>query len=141
MTAGMEVKMNRQSNQITALYIRIGKPGSPMMAQAQAELLKRFAQEKGLENTHLYCDDGFSGVTCNRPAFRSLIHDIVHGKVAKLLVADMGRLHRNVAIAYYLVKYFLPRYHVQILSSKQEETDPHALALLMGLCTPKGGVE
>lgn len=32
-------------------------------------------------------------------------------------------------------------YHVQILSSRQEETDPHALALLMGLCTPKGGVE
>lgn len=133
--------MNRQSNQITALYVRIGKPGSPMMAQAQAELLKRFAQEKGLENTHLYCDDGFSGVTCNRPAFRSLIHDVVCGNIDNLLVADMGRLHRNVAIAYYLVKFFLPRYHVQILSSRQEETDPHALALLIGLCTPKGGVE
>lgn len=137
----MEVKMNRQSNRITALYVRIGKPGSPMMAQAQAELLKRFAQEKGLENTRLYCDDGFSGVTCNRPAFCSLVHDIVRGNIDNLLVADMGRLHRNVTVAYYLIKYLLPRYHVQILSSRQEETDPHTLALLVGFLTPNGGVE
>ena len=69
------VKNNRE---VTAfLYVRLsrddGLEGDSYSISNQKTLLTKIAKEKGYSNIVIFCDDGISGVTMNRPDFNRMI--------------------------------------------------------------------
>ena len=53
------------------------------------------AKEKGYTNIVVFCDDGISGVTMNRPDFNKMMEQLKLGKASALFVKDLSRLGRN----------------------------------------------
>lgn len=104
--------MDRQSNQITALYCRIAHviPDENDLAKNhQMETLSKYAADHNLENPHFYCDWGVSGISTNRPEFRRMLQDILDGKISNLVVLNLSRLGRNPATCWELIGIVLPQ--------------------------------
>lgn len=98
--------MNRQSNQITALYCRIANytPGAYDLAKKQQmETLSQYAEDHHLENPQFYCDWGVSGTSMNRPEYRRMIQDILERKVSTLVVLNLSRLNRDSTACWELI--------------------------------------
>lgn len=111
--------MNRQLNQITALYCRIdgGKsPSAPNAILNQQKVLVQYAKAHGLENIHIFSDCGFSGTNFNRPQFQHMLQEIKAGNVSTLVVKDMGRLFRSYYNTAILLETVLPQYGVTFYS-------------------------
>lgn len=115
-TAGMEVNMKRQSNQVTVLYCRIDRGGCPVHAleiiQKQQRLLLCYAQENNLLNPRVFSDCGFSGTNASRPQFQHIMQEIKAGNVSALVVKDTGRLFRGCLDAAVFIEKILPQYGV-----------------------------
>ena len=54
----------------------------------QKKYLEDYAAGRGYENCVHYTDDGYSGGSFERPAWKRLVADIEAGKVAHVLVKD-----------------------------------------------------
>lgn len=106
--------MNRQSNKITAIYTRIDYPGNPVCIQMQKDALRRYAEENGLSNIQFYSDNGYSGITPDRPAFQQLLADMEQGKIANLVVHSLDRLYRDHISASQLVGEILPAHSIDL---------------------------
>lgn len=106
--------MNRQSNKITAIYTRIDHPGNSVCIQMQKDTLRRYAEENGLSNIQFYSDNGYSGTTQDRPAFKRLLTDMEQGKIAYLVVHSLDRLYRDYMSASHLVGEFLPAHGIDL---------------------------
>ena len=136
--------MNRQSNKITALYARVDRSNGFNAAQEainwQIHTLMQYADDRGMENTQVFYDQGFSGRTIKRPAFLKLMLTIFRGGVSSLVVVNMDRLYRSALAKRYLVKILMPRYGVAFHSLHEgiipENTQPplceSALVMLGG---------
>ena len=110
--------MNRQFEQITAIYTRVdsGKYDMEAAISQQKATLSKYAQEHGLTNIRIYSDCGFSAYDETRPAFVGLENDIRHGKVSALVLFDLPRLSRDYIIISEWIEKFLPRHHVGLYS-------------------------
>lgn len=112
--------MNRQSNQITALYCRIDKGGCSAHAHneilLQQKILVQYAESQGLQNLHIFSDCGFSGTNFNRPQFQRMLQEVKAGNVSALVVKDTGRLFRSYLDAAVLLETTLPQYGVAFYS-------------------------
>ena len=76
----------------------------------QKEFLKSFCRENKIKVYKTYKDDGYSGATFDRPAFKEMIEDIEAGKINMVIVKDLSRFGRNSAqVAYYLEEYFVEK--------------------------------
>ena len=86
--------MNRQFEQITAIYTRVdsGKYDMEAAISQQKTALSEYAQGHGVTNIRIYSDCGFSAFDDTRPAFVKLETDIRSGKVAVLILFDLTRL-------------------------------------------------
>ena len=64
---------NQTEKRITALYCRLSqedeKKGDSDSIVNQKEMLQRYAKQNGFTNTQVFVDDGYSGVSFNRPGF------------------------------------------------------------------------
>lgn len=62
---------NQTENRITALYCRLSqedeKKGDSDSIINQKEILQRYVKQNGFTNTQVFVDDGYSGVSFNRP--------------------------------------------------------------------------
>lgn len=93
--------MSRQSNteKITALYCRLsqddGREGESNSIVNQRALLSEYARKNHFRNIRYFIDDGYSGTTFDRPAFRELEALVEAGEVGTVIVKDMSRLGRN----------------------------------------------
>ena len=114
--------MNRQSNKITAIYVRIDYPGDSEYIQMQIDTLRRYAEEKCLSNTQIYSDNGYSGTASARPAFQRLLADIEHGKITNLIVHSVGKLYRNYMNGSQFVDEHLPAHGVALYALQDEIT-------------------
>ncbi len=90
--------MNRQFEQITAIYTRVdsGKYDVEAAISQQKAALSEYAQEHGLTNIRIYSDCGFSAHDETRPAFVKLETNICFGKAAALVLFDLTRLSRDL---------------------------------------------
>ena len=107
--------MDRQSDKITALYCRIGYPfdgRETIAAHAQIDRLSEYAKEHGLKNPKFFCDWGYSGLTSERPEYLRMLHEVVGGNVADLVVLNLSRLGRDPEDAWKLVGDTFPHYGV-----------------------------
>ncbi len=82
-----------------ALYCR-----SALLDENAIELQKRklisFAESEGYKEYALYCDNGESGSTLDRPSMNKLNNDIRDGKVKTVTAVDVSRFCRNIVSLY-----------------------------------------
>ncbi len=90
---------NRQTEKITACYERLSRDdelqGDSNSIINQKGYLEDYAAQHGFKNCVHYTDDGISGCTFERPAWKKLLSDIEAGKVAVVLTKDMSRIGRD----------------------------------------------
>ena len=103
-----------------ALYIRLSKEdeseGPSQSVTNQQSLLKAFVQQHRLSVFDTYIDDGFSGTSFDRPAFRRMLEDIEAQKVNMVITKDLSRLGRDyIMTGHYMERYF-PEKRVRYIS-------------------------
>ena len=92
---------NKSSGQekITALYCRLfhddGREGESNSISNQKEILQAYAKKNGLLHPKFFVDDGYSGTTFDRPAFREMEAMTENGEIATIVVKDLSRFGRN----------------------------------------------
>lgn len=105
---------HRNDNKIykAALYCRLSKDdddrnGDSSSIQTQKSLLERFCRENGYLIHDFYVDDGYSGLSFDRPDFQRLLTDIDNGTVNMVITKDLSRLGRDyIQTGYYTEIYF-----------------------------------
>ena len=66
-------------------------------------------RENGLLPYELYVDDGYSGLSFQRPDFQRMIDDVAVGKVGVVVVKDLSRFGRDhIVVGQYQEIYFRP---------------------------------
>ena len=75
---------NKHSRDKTAfIYVRLSRDdeleGESYSISNQKKLLTKVAKDKGYTNIIVFCDDGVSGVTMNRPEFNKMIEQLGMG--------------------------------------------------------------
>lgn len=101
--------MAQRNNKLTALYERLSKDdelqGESNSITNQKNYLEEYAQAKGLTNIRHYTDDGFSGVTFNRPGFQKMIADVEAGLIDTICVKDIQkrRGQRQITVRSFLI--------------------------------------
>jgi len=82
-----------------AIYCRLskddGKITDSSSIQTQRDMLTRYVREQGWITSDYYVDDGYSGLTFERPDFMRMIADIESGKIDLVITKDLSRLGRN----------------------------------------------
>lgn len=82
----------------------------------QKDLLEKYARENNLKVYDIYVDDGVSGTTFDRPAFKRMIKDIEDKKVNMVIAKDSSRLGRDyIQFGEYIEKYF-PKNNVRVVA-------------------------
>jgi DNA invertase Pin-like site-specific DNA recombinase len=76
--------------------------------ETQQSIINSFiAEHPDIELREVYIDNGLSGQTFERPAFKRMIADMENGRINCCIVKDLSRLGRNaIDSGYYIEKYF-----------------------------------
>ena len=103
-----------------ALYIRLSKEdeseGPSQSVTNQQSLLEEFVQKHRLQVYDTYIDDGWSGTSFDRPAYRRMVADIEAGRVNMVITKDLSRLGRDyIMTGHYMERYF-PEHRVRYIS-------------------------
>lgn len=70
----------------------------------QQKRLKSYCDALGWDNYRVYVDAGLSGASMERPSLQSLIRDVKHGLVNKVIVYKLDRLSRSQKDTLYLIE-------------------------------------
>lgn len=93
------MKKATSTEKITALYCRLsqddGREGESNSIVNQRALLSEYARKNHFKNLRFFIDDGYSGTTFDRPAFKELEGLVENSEVGTVIVKDMSRLGRN----------------------------------------------
>ncbi len=97
-----------------ALYIRLssedGDKQESNSVTSQRKILSKYVE--GLPDTEIYdyyIDDGYSGTSFDRPAFKKMMEAIYAGNVNCIIVKDLSRFGRNYSkTGYYLDEIYRP---------------------------------
>lgn len=85
-----------QPNNQTAIYCRTAHfDNEGFVIECQKQRMLRYADEHGMCNPVFYIDDGFSGLTLERPSFLEMQAAIVKGHVKTVLALNLSRIGRN----------------------------------------------
>ena len=114
------MKSNQYEKKITALYCRLSQEdelkGDSNSIQNQRAILEKYAKDNGFENIEVFVDDGYSGVSFNRPDFQRLLEMMEQGKVAVLITKDLSRLGRNYIEVGQYTEMLFPRWDVRYIA-------------------------
>lgn len=112
--------MSNQTEKITALYCRLSQEdenkGDSNSIQNQRAILEKYAKDNGFENIQIFVDDGYSGVSFNRPDFQRLLEMMEQGKVSTLITKDLSRLGRNYIEVGNYTEILFPRWNVRYIA-------------------------
>lgn len=99
MTAAISNLFSSIAEKWAALYCRLSRDdeneGDSNSIAHQKQILEKYARDHGYTHFKFYVDDGYSGVSFNRPGFQEMLADIEAGKVSAVIVKDMSRFGRN----------------------------------------------
>ena len=85
----------KQSDKLTAYYFRAAQQIDTLYLDNQMHRLLSHAQENGTDTYMFFVDNGYSGLTAERPAFQNLLAAIHENRVQKIVVVSLDRLYRN----------------------------------------------
>ncbi len=95
-----------------ALYMRLSKEDDGVAESdsiaTQRRILRAYAKENGFCVYNEYIDDGWSGTSFERPAFKRMIADIEGGRVNLVLTKDLSRLGRDYITAGRYTELYFP---------------------------------
>lgn len=84
---------------------------------SQRELCRAFVRsQKGMEIYDIYVDDGYSGVSFERPGFKRMMEDVSAGKVDCIIVKDLSRFGREYIEAGRLIQKIFPALNVRFIA-------------------------
>lgn len=114
------MRQSKQNNNVAFLYVRLSRDdeleGESYSITNQTKLLTKVAKEKGYSKTVVFCDDGVSGVTMNRPDFNRMLQELKLGKASAVFVKDLSRLGRNYLEVGKLIEEFLPENNIRLIA-------------------------
>ena len=84
-----------QPDKITASYYRAANEQTDLNLDNQMHRLLSHAQENGTDTYMFFVDNGYSGLTAERPAFQNLLAAIHENRVQKIVVVSLDRLYRS----------------------------------------------
>ena len=87
--------MKKQPDKITAYYYRAANKQTDLNLDNQMHRLLSHAQENGTDTFMFFVDNGYSGLTAERPAFQNLLAAIHENRVQKIVVVSLDRLYRS----------------------------------------------
>ena len=87
--------MKKQPDKITAYYYRAANKQTDLNLDNQMHLLLSHAQENGTDTYMFFVDNGYNGLTAERPAFQNLLAAIHENRVQKIVVVSLDQLYRN----------------------------------------------
>ena len=113
--------MELRSNQtMTALYCRLSQEdelaGESNSIHNQKQILQEYADRNGFQNPRFFVDDGYSGVTFDRPAYLEMMAEVEAGQVSTIIVKDHSRLGRNRLVVGILLEETFAQYHVRYIA-------------------------
>lgn len=120
-------EMLRATDKITALYCRLsvedtkdekknGKEDLSNSIQNQKAMLLQYARDHRFPHPIFFIDDGYSGVTYDRPGFQKMIDEIEAGHVGTVITKDLSRLGRNSALTGLYINYTFPQNDVRYIA-------------------------
>ncbi|WP_303926795.1 recombinase family protein [Subdoligranulum variabile] len=120
-------EMLRATDKITALYCRLsvedtkdekknGKEDLSNSIQNQKAMLLQYARDHRFPHPTFFIDDGYSGVTYDRPGFQKMIDEIEAGHVGTVITKDLSRLGRNSALTGLYINYTFPQNDVRYIA-------------------------
>ena len=126
-TSKEENEMLGATDKITALYCRLsvedtkddkkkGNEDPSDSIQHQQLMLMQYAKSNRFPNPTVFIDDGFSGVTYDRPGFQKMMAEIEAGNVGTVITKDLSRLGRNSALTGLYINYTFPQYGVRYIA-------------------------
>jgi DNA invertase Pin-like site-specific DNA recombinase len=105
---------------ITACYERLSVDdkleGESNSIANQKKILERYCRDHGYSGIRHYHDDGYSGVTFDRPGFQSMLADIKARKIARVVVKDMSRFGRDYLQVGMYTDIIFPEYGVHFVA-------------------------
>ena len=110
------------SNKLTVAYGRLSQEDINKLKEFsssiynQLAIIKSYTKEMGLHIDKEYIDDGYSGVSFDRPAFEKLKDDIDSGIIGTVITKDMSRLGRNFIETAYCIGEYFPRNNVRYIA-------------------------
>ena len=116
------MKSEKSAPYLGGLYLRLSEKDrdagdAPSESiQNQRMLLENAAKAKGILLVDVYIDDGYSGTSFDRPAFRRMIQDIEIGRINTVLTKDLSRFGRNYSEAGYYQEVFFPEHGVRYIA-------------------------
>lgn len=84
----------KQHEKFTAVYCRTASLDD-FSISAQKDLLTQLANDRGYGNLKYYQDNGYSGLSFERPAFLQMWKDIQDGNVQRILIVGISRIGRD----------------------------------------------
>ena len=120
-------EMLRATDKITALYCRLsvedtkdekknGKEDLSNSIQNQKAMLLQYARDHRFPHPTFFIDDGYSGVTYDRPGFQKMLDEIEAGHVGVVITKDLSRLGRNSALTGLYINYTFPQNDVRYIA-------------------------
>lgn len=112
--------MLQQNEKITALYCRLSQEdelsGESGSIQHQRQILGEYAEKNHFPNPKFFIDDGYSGVSVDRPGYNDMMEQVEAGNVSTIIVKDHSRLGRNRLVIGYLMKEKFPDYGIRYIA-------------------------
>lgn len=120
-------EMLRATDKITALYCRLSvedtkdekkndKEDLSNSIQNQKAMLLQYARDHRFPHPTFFIDDGYSGVTYDRPGFQKMLDEIEAGHVGTVITKNLSRLGRNSALTGLYINYTFPQNDVRYIA-------------------------
>ena len=91
--------MKQQPDKMTAYYYRAAHINTDLYLDNQMYRLLHYAMTNGVTAYALYVDNGFSGLSLDRPALTEMQKAMSQGRIGKIVVTDISRISRNTVCA------------------------------------------
>ena len=110
----------KEQTKITALYECLScdddLAGDSNSIVNQKRYLQDYADSHGFVNCVHYTDDGWSGGTFERPAWKPMAADIEAGKISTVIAKDMSRIGREYLQTGYYTEIFFRQHGVRFIA-------------------------
>lgn len=87
--------MKQQPDKMTAYYYRAAHINTDLNLDNQMYRLLHHTMTNGVTAYTLYVDNGFSGLSLDRPALNEMLSAMAQGRIGKIVVTDISRISRD----------------------------------------------
>ncbi|MDO5346376.1 MAG: recombinase family protein [Lachnospiraceae bacterium] len=102
--------------------------GDSVSIETQRTILRKYAQDNGLNVVGEYVDDGWSGTNFERPNFQRMMDDVEAGKVNCIATKDLSRFGREHVMMDYYLEFVFPEKQIRYIAVTENEDTEKGLS-------------